>query len=85
MPNQTGESVKHDIESQIVEMWPTDAVGGRSTHLRGNVDAISFLLHGLVSVSPQAMVVVQDTDSPNIVSAPLQICLDDLAILLRAG
>lgn len=60
-PTRRKSSVKHDIESQIVEMWPTDAVRGRSIPLTGGHGRRQHLLHGHVSVSPQAVVVVQDT------------------------
>lgn len=52
-----------------MEMWPTDAVSGRSIHSANYGQRHKHLLHRPVSVSPQAMVVVQDTDIPNNVSA----------------
>lgn len=67
MPNQAKSSVSHDIESQIVEMWPADVVGRRSTHLRAAVDA-NIVQRRPVSVSPQAPT-VQDLAMPNNVSA----------------
>ena len=77
MPNQAKSFVKHDIESQIVEESPAQGMGSQtpehsspSKYCRRR----QYLLHGLVSVSPQAMAVMQDTDTPNIVSTPLQIC-----------
>ena len=61
MPNQAKSFVKHDIESQIVEESPAQGMGSQSTH-------------HLQSTAPQAMAVMQDTDTPHIVSTPLQIC-----------
>jgi hypothetical protein len=63
MPNQAKSFVKHDIESQIVERSPAHGMGSRSTHhllLCKHCRRHLYLLHGLVSVSPQAMVVMQD-------------------------
>lgn len=84
MPNQTEKlcQTRHRISDRGDV---TDGCGERPKHPSGGGGRHQHLLHGHVSVSPQALVVVQDTDMPNTVCAPLHICVGDLCILLRAG